>query len=233
MANQRSTNTNMTVGERILARMKALGLNQTQLAKKMGVSRTTVGFWVSDKHVIRNDKIPRLAAILGLEPSALSPFGGGTVAPVDRTRKSNYVVLLSWGDLIHVAGGGKMKMSALKKPGYIEVDIEISPESRALRIEDSSMEMVGNGTPSRGSRSFRKGDVIILDPNIDPIDGDYVLVRIRQTNEHIFRLYIPRGRGAYDLVAENPDFPTVTINAKFPAEMMGVLVEHRQKRHKA
>src|SRR5262245_56118663 len=99
MVDRRLKTTTMTVGERILARMKALGLNQTQLAKTMGVSRTTVGFWIGDKHVIRNDKIPRLAAILGIDPSALSPFGGGTVAPIDKSRKSNYIVLLSWADL--------------------------------------------------------------------------------------------------------------------------------------
>lgn len=231
MASGRSNITSMTVGERIRARMTALGLNQTQLARKMGVSRTTVGFWVSDKHIIRNDKIPRLAAILGLDPSALSPFGGGTVAPVDRTRKSNYVVLLSWGDLIHVGAAGKMKMSSLKKPGYIEVDIDISPECKALTIVDNSME-VTNGPLASDRRTFRKGDKIILDPHIEPREGDYVLVRILQTNDHVFRLYVPRARGAYDLVAANPDYPTLTINQRFRGELMGVLVEHRQKRHR-
>lgn len=215
--------TTMTVGERILAKMQALGLNQTQLAKKMGVSRTTVGYWISDTFTIRNDKIPRLAAILGVDPSALSPFGGGTVAPIDKSRKSNYIVLLSWSDLDLITAGNKMKMSSLKRPGYIEVDLDIPPDARALKIVDNSME-------SENGKSFNRGDLVIFDPNLEPTDGCYVLVRLRQTGEHLFRKYVQRRPKAYDLIALNPtEYPTVTVNPKFPAEIRGVLVEHREK----
>ncbi len=208
----------MTVGERILAARKKLGLSQVELAKKAGVSRGAIYQWENDLNHIRPQKIPRLAAVLGLSPSALSPFGGGTVAPTATTQKTNYVALIARGDLIAIGGGGKMKMSAIAKPRYIEVDVGISPECIALRIDDNSMEP-----------GFRKNDVIIVDPNIAPRDGDHVVVRL-QTDEHLFRSYTERRGGAYDLTAENPDYPTVTINAKFPAKIMGVLVEHRKKR---
>jgi transcriptional regulator with XRE-family HTH domain len=215
------TTSSMTVGERIRNARKKLGLTQVQLAKKVGVSRGAIYQWEKDLNIPRPDKVPRLAAVLGLDVTALSPFGGGTVAPIDRDHKSNYVVLLQWSDLIAIGAGGKMKMSALKKSGYIEVDVDISPECKALRIEDNSMEP-----------GYHKRDVIILDPNAQPQENDHVLVRLLQTNEHIFRLYVPRRGGAYDLLAENPDYPTVTVNAKFPAEIMGVEVEHRKKRHR-
>ena len=220
MAHPRPTISNMSVGERIRNARVKLGLTQVQLAKKVGVSRGAIYQWETDTtQQIRKDKVPRLAAVLELDPSALSPFGGGTVAPIDKDHKTNYVVLLKWSDLDAIGAGNKMKMSALKRPGYIEVEMDVSPEARALRIEDISMEP-----------QFRKRDIIILDPNIEPAEGSYVLVRLAQTGEHLFRLYVPRARGAYDLLAENPDYPTVTINAKFPAEIKGVLVEHR-KRH--
>jgi SOS-response transcriptional repressor LexA len=231
MVDRKPTIASMTVGERIRAARERLKMSQVTLAKKVGVSRGAIYNWEYDLTDIRKEKVPRLASVLGLDPSALSPFGGGTVAPIDKDRKSNYVVLLNWNDLIHLGVGGKMKMSALKRPGYIEVDIDISPECRALRIEDNSMEIIVNGRSPTGVDSFHKGDIIILDPNIDPRDGDYVLVRIKQTSEHVFRLYVPRARGAYDLVAGNPDYPTLTINNRFPADLIGVLVEHRRKRH--
>ncbi len=208
----------MTVGERIQAARKKLGLSQVELAKKVGVSRGAIYQWENDLNHIRPQKIPRLAAVLGLSPSALSPFGGGTVAPTTTTQKTNYVALIAWEDLIAIGAGGKMKMSAITKPRYIEVDIGISPECIALRIIDDSM------VPG-----FRPKDDVIFDPNIQPRDGDHVLVRL-QTNEHLFRLYVARRGGAYDLTAENSDYPTVTINSKFPARIMGVLVEHRKKR---
>ncbi len=130
------------------------------------------------------------------------------------------MALIAWADLIAIGAGGKMKMSAITKPRYIEADIGISPECIALRMDDNSMEP-----------GFRKSDIIIVDPNIEPREHDHVLVRLQETDEHLFRLYVPRRGGAYDLTAENPDYPTVTINTKFPARIMGVLVEHRKKRH--
>ena len=222
MALSKPTNSSMSVGERIRKAREKLGLTQVQLAKKAGVSRGAIYQWENDlTQQIRKDKVPRLAAILQVDVTALSPFGGGTVAPIDKDHKSNYVVLMQWSDLTAIGAGGKMKMSALKRPSYIEVGMDISPECKALRIEDTSMEP-----------QFRKRDEIILDPNLKPEEGDHVLVRLHQTGEHVFRLYVPRRGGAYDLIAENPDYPTVTINARFPAEIMGVLVEHRKKRHR-
>lgn len=219
----RPTTLNMSVGERIRTARTKLGLSQVELAKRVGVSRGAIYQWESNNtQQIRAEKIPRLASVLGISVSALSPFGGGTVAPIEKNQKS-YVVLIQWDELatLPALGGGKMKMSALQKAKYIEVDLEISPECVALRIDDNSMEP-----------GFRKRDIVIIDPNLAPVDGDYVLVRLGKTEEHIFRRYVPRRADAYDLVAENADYPTVTVNQKFPAKIMGVLVEHRKKRHR-
>jgi transcriptional regulator with XRE-family HTH domain len=216
------TTRSMTVGERIRTARMRLGISQVELARRAGVSRGAIYQWESDNtQQIRADKIPRLAAILGVSVTALQPFGGGTVAPIDKNQKSNYVVLMRWDELGAIGASGKMKMSALTKPKYLEVDLDISPECMALRVADNSMEP-----------GFREQDIVILDPNLTPRDGDHVLVRLAKTEEHIFRRYVPRRADAYDLVAENADYPTVTINAKFPARVMGVLVEHRKKRQR-
>ena len=211
----------MTVGERIREAREKLGLSQVVLAKRVGVSRGAIWQWETNRTQIRAAKVPKLAAVLGLDVSALSPFGSGGVAPLDIRNKSTYVVLIQWGELKHVGVGGKMKMSALNRPKYIEVDLEISPECIALKVDDGSMEP-----------TFSKGDVIIVDPSITPRDADHVVARLTQNSEHIFRLYVQRRGGAFDLVAENPTWPTVTINARMPAEIIGVLVEHRKKRRR-
>jgi transcriptional regulator with XRE-family HTH domain len=76
----------MTVGKRITARMKELGINQTQLARRVGVTRTAVSGWLKDVNPPKRKHVPRLAAVLGVDPRALSPlFDGGDVgqaAPV-------------------------------------------------------------------------------------------------------------------------------------------------------
>jgi transcriptional regulator with XRE-family HTH domain len=83
----------VTVGERITAAMKRLGLNNVQLAKKVGVSRQAVANWKTDVNVIRHDKIPPLAAVLGLHPSDLSPYGG-VLAAVDEEGKTDPLAYL-------------------------------------------------------------------------------------------------------------------------------------------
>jgi transcriptional regulator with XRE-family HTH domain len=64
----------MTVGERIKSRIEALGLNQSFVARQLGVSRQMISSWVKDRTKIRPDKVPRLAAMLEVDPCLLSPF---------------------------------------------------------------------------------------------------------------------------------------------------------------
>jgi transcriptional regulator with XRE-family HTH domain len=83
----------LTVGERIKAAMAQLGLNDTQLARRMGVSRVTVASWKSDKHTIRHRYIPRLADLLGLEEADLLAHGE-VPAPIDEDGGTNVVAYL-------------------------------------------------------------------------------------------------------------------------------------------
>jgi transcriptional regulator with XRE-family HTH domain len=78
----------LTVGERIKAAIARLGLDDTQLARRMGVAKLTVASWKSDKHAIRRRYIPRLAEVLGLERVDLSPHGG-LPAPINQDGNTN------------------------------------------------------------------------------------------------------------------------------------------------
>jgi transcriptional regulator with XRE-family HTH domain len=83
----------LTVGERISVAMKRLGLNDGQLAIRMGVSRPTVSNWRTDKHVVRHDKIPLLANLLGLDRSDLTPHGA-VAPPIDEHGNTNALAYL-------------------------------------------------------------------------------------------------------------------------------------------
>lgn len=217
MRSHPSKDTTMTVGEIIKRARLKLGLSQVQLAKKVGVSRGAVGGWESGAILqVRAKTLPKLAATLDLPVSQLAPFGDGGVTSLSKDQPSRFVLLIRWSELQHIVAG-KMKMSALKRPKYIEVDIEVAPECIALRIED------GANFPE-----FAPPDVIIVDPTLSPKAGDHVLVRIAKTE--VFREYVPRRAGAYDLVASNPEFRTITVNASDHAEILGVLYEHRKRR---
>jgi transcriptional regulator with XRE-family HTH domain len=213
----------MTVADQIKKSRKAAKLSQQQLADEIGVTRSAINQWEKKAPKLRVEHKMALSRVLNRPASTFEEFGGGTVSPADGKRHA--IRLLDWEDVKHLSMGGKMLKEALKSPStYIDVGQDISKNAKALVVQDDSMSPV-----------FWPGDEIIIDPDLLPkeVDGhdpDYVLVRVVKTGEEIFRRYVARRGVAYDLVAENADWDTVSISARNPGEMLGVLVEHRKKR---
>jgi SOS-response transcriptional repressor LexA len=81
---------------------------------------------------------------------------------------------------------------------------------------------------------FREGEKIVVDPALQPISGDFVVVEILAGNkvpgegDIVFKQYRARGPEAFDLVPLNADFPTVTVNAGNPGRIIGKVVEHHR-----
>jgi SOS-response transcriptional repressor LexA len=86
-----------------------------------------------------------------------------------------------------------------------------------MHVDDDSMEP-----------TFRCGERIYLDPARSPQENDYVIARL-ESGDHLLRRYVVRRNGAFDLVAENPDFHTLTVNSTVRAEIIGVVVEHHRR----
>lgn len=207
----------MSIGDQIRKARKEAGLSQQALADLIGVTRASISQWESNTPKLRDEHIIALSRHLNRPMSTFARFGGDTVTTTDDEGK-HLIVLLNWEDLAHVALGGKVQSQALKKPAYLEVTKEISKRAIAFVIQDDSME-----------DDFFAGEEIVIDPDIKPADDkDYVLVRLK-SGEHLFRRYQPRG-SAYDLVATNADWDTVSVSPRNPAEIIGTMVEHRRRR---
>lgn len=210
----------MAVGDRIRKWRLAKGLTQEELAEAVGVTRSAINQWEKRAPKLREEHIIELARALGRPESTFTPFGGDTVTPGEGRKHS--ILKLGWEDLKHIREGGTVHSAALKKSLYVEVSKDISKNSIMLTVRDDSMEP-----------EFYTGDEIIIDPDVAPSDSetnpDYVVARLKG-GEEIFRRYVGRRAGAYDLVAENPDWETHTVNARHPGEILGTLVEHRKKR---
>ena len=66
----------MTVGEKIKAQRKALGLTQTELGEKLGVQKNAVSKWECGRvDDIPGSKIKAMAALFGVAPSYLIDDG--------------------------------------------------------------------------------------------------------------------------------------------------------------
>jgi len=85
---------------------------------------------------------------------------------------------------------------------------------------------------------FKPGDKIIIDPDVQPNPGDFV---IAQNGEHeaTFKKYRPRGYASngdviFELTPLNPDYPILTSSDQ-PIRIIGTVIEHfralRRRQH--
>lgn len=224
-----------TLGARIRARREAVGLTQEKLAGQCGVSRAAVAQWEAGVTRPSLDNLVKAAKALGVWlswltagdqslPDGPSPFGlaaGLGPAPRDRRRVPviDYVRAGHWEAPAdpYAPGGGLDE---------IATDVELSPRAFALVVRGESMDP-----------EFKDGDKIIVDPDVTPQPGDFVVAKLDREDEASFKKYRPRGfdkDGApiIELVPVNPDWPTLTISADNPGRIVGTLIEHRRYRRR-
>ena len=105
---------------------------------------------------------------------------------------------------------------------WLATDLELSRSAFALQIKGESM-----------LPEFKEGDRVIIDPEVNPQPGDYVVAKNGE-DEATFKKYRPRGmneRGdiVFELVPLNDDFATLRSDIT-PIRIIGTMVEHRKYR---
>jgi SOS-response transcriptional repressor LexA len=102
----------------------------------------------------------------------------------------------------------------------VDDDYKCSERTFALRIKGDSMEP-----------RFSEGDVIIVDPDLRPHPGDYVVASTENGEEATFKKYrvvgMDRsGHEVFELVPLNSDYPVLRSDA-LGLTVIGVMIEHR------
>ncbi len=85
----------------------------------------------------------------------------------------------------------------------------------ALSVEDNSMEPI------------KHDDLVIIDGDLTPNPGDYVLVYLTAKKQTVLRKYGEADGCVYQLLAGNELWATVSIKNESDAVIIGVVVEHR------
>lgn len=80
---------------------------------------------------------------------------------------------------------------------------------------------------------FNSGDMVLVDPDIQPTPGDYVVALRNGHKEVTFKKWRPRGFDDdgveySELVPLNPDFPVID-SRHAPFAVCGVAIEHKKK----
>ncbi len=103
-------------------------------------------------------------------------------------------------------------------------DMDWSQYTFALKIVGDSMEP-----------DFKAGDVIIVDPEIEPAPGEFVVAKNGE-HEATFKKYRPTtlaedGRQHFELIPLNDDYPVMRSIDRH-IQIIGTMVEHRIYRRK-
>ena len=105
---------------------------------------------------------------------------------------------------------------------YLMAGLELGRHAFALTLQGDSM-----------LPEFREGDVIIIDPDVRPNPGDFVVAKSGD-EEATFKKFRPRGldeqgSAIVELVPLNEDYPSLRSD-RTPIQIIGTMMEHRRYR---
>jgi SOS-response transcriptional repressor LexA len=230
----------MTPGQRIRSARLAIGMSQQALAEAIRlfgdgrpVSRTTITQWeTGSTRGIEAANLLKAAKALNVTPEWLQ-FGTGHMQPPRLNLEGLLPVacnVLPIPILQQAQAGNYREVMEhhAEELTIVGIDQELakvtSPHAFALEIKGDSMAPL-----------FKPGDIIVVDPDVKPKPGEFVVAKLQKDNAVVLRKYRPldkNGTGAekFELTAVNEDWPIIIVDNKNPGEILGTLIEHRCRR---
>jgi SOS-response transcriptional repressor LexA len=191
--------------------------SQETLADAAGTSKATISRLEAGKRGLSQKWLETLGPILDATPAQLleEPGAARRSADMRSVPLIDSVQAGHWTEVADPYAKGDAEAS-------VPVMRHVGPRAFALRIEGNSMEP-----------DFRDGDIIVVDPDVQPQPGRYVVARIEEENAATFKRYREkgrdsRGRAIVELVPLNPDWPVLSIANSKGGSIVGVAVEHHR-----
>lgn len=192
---------------------------QTALARRSGVAQSTIGRILRGEVNPQSVNLERIAKAFNLSLAELAAIGQeGVPVPepadeIKRAEKSTRVALISWAQASLFADT-PTGFEHIDGPDWMPRPKLSGAKTFSLRVRGESMEP-----------DYQHGDVIFVDPDIDPRHGKDVLAVLGDREEFVFRRLVVEGELEY-LRPTNPNSPAKIINlAAHPdARIIGVVV---------
>ncbi|WP_435237456.1 LexA family protein [Psychromonas sp. PT13] len=200
------------LSKNIKSRMKTLGLTQKQLADKAGTTQVSIHRMISGK-VLKTTKIVELAKALNCDPEWLlngidEPIKESSNVEIGPELQGMYPVI-SW-----VQAGDWTAIHEINRheAEHYPCPVKCSDKTFLLKVQGMSM-----------SPTFNEGEFIFVDPNVEAINGKYVVARLDDENEATFKQLIIEGGHKY-LKAANPSWPTQIQPINGNCTIVGVVI---------
>lgn len=176
---------------------KRLGLTEEEFGSRLGVTRAAVQQWEKEGGTApRRANQPAVAALLGISVAELMSGGSNISAGPDLRGAVPLLSEVQAGqykehvDNFHPGDGG-MEL--------IPTSVPVRRHTFALRVSGDSMEP-----------EFREGMVLIVEPELDPVPGDFVIAK-NQDNETTFK----------QLIKDGSDWYLKPLNERYPLKPLG------------
>jgi SOS-response transcriptional repressor LexA len=219
-----------TLQERLRRALSQAGLRQVDLVKACHVTKGAVNQWVSGTtKTLEGANLTHAAKALGVSPHWLAT-GEGKMSDTPESPNIQHGITLDpnrrgYPIISYVqAGAWREIVDSFPRGGadeYILANSSYGPHTFALRIVGNSMEP-----------EFREGDVVVIDPDVRPDPGNYVVAR-NDEEAATFKKYRPRGivdgREVFELVPLNEDYAVMRSDQQ-PIQIIGTMVEHTRFR---
>lgn len=207
-------------------------ISQSDLARAVGVRPQSIQY-LADMNRTAQGSVHtlKIAAVLGVDADWLA-HGTGSPHP-NRLREIEMPEKHAPGErripLINFVQAGQLTEVGTNFTGdameYLLTDMLLSKHAFALEIRGTSM-----------LPDFTPGDRIIVDQEVAPIAGDFVVAK-NGGEEATFKKYRPRGvneRGqeVFELVPLNEDFASLYSDRQ-PITIIATMMEHRKYRRRS
>lgn len=208
---------NETIGDRIRARRKELKLSQMKLSSSVGVSNVAISQWERDETEPTGDNLLSLATALKCSPQFIirgDTNSNDNVEYLGPNRPKGDYPLISWVS----AGMWCEAVEPYHRGGidrWYETTVDCSEGSFWLEVKGDSMT-----APS--GLSIPEGTVILVDPEVEAVNGKLVVAKLESENEATFKKYVVDAGHRY-LKPLNPQYSMIPINGN--CRIVGVVVD--------
>lgn len=207
---------NTTIGKRLRIARKLRGMTQPVLAKKVGVTKSSVSQWETDltKNMDSNNLLS-ICRALNINPEWLQ-YGKGEMNtngsnkhhwPLSNVEQGPKIIgsvpVIQWSDVgkrIVVIGYNQEPSGERRLTTAV-----VSVDAYALRVKGDSM------VNPHGSPSIPEGYIVIVDPQEEAVNGDIVVANISGANEATLKKLVIDGGKRY-LKALNPAYQAIEID---------------------
>jgi len=200
------------LSKNIKSRMKDLGLTQNELAELAEISQVTVHKLVSGK-INKTARIIELAKALKCDPDWLlngtEPrySEANTITPLNKL--TGLYPVLDW-----VQAGNFSAINEVHRADADHYPCPVKCSDRTFLLKVRGQSMAG---------TFNEGELIFVDPEVEALNGKYVVARLDDENEATLKQLIIEG-GHKFLKATNPDWPNKILPINGNCTIVGVVI---------